>query len=121
MNNAGCWTGVFLIIAVVAVPLIFPSTFLSMHPVKTPVKAESYVWSAACPQAEYNDRDAIPVGCQREEYRITNPEDYPIEFVDTEKAFPFYRVGNEIVSIQCKAWKPSECIVWHSLPNAFTQ
>lgn len=121
MKNAGCWTGLFLIIAVVAVPLMFPSTFLPMDPVKIPVKADPYVWSDACPEAEYRDRDPIPAGCQRQEYYVSNPESYPIPFVNTEKAFPFYRIGNEIVSIECRAWKPSECIVWHSLPNAFTQ
>jgi hypothetical protein len=95
---------------------------LTRNPVKVPVKAAPYVWTEACPEAEYKRDDQIPGGCAREEYRIADPEDYPIQGGSLHRSFPYYRVGNEIVDLICPSWGPDQqCVVHHFVKNAFYQ
>jgi len=119
MKNTGCWTALVLIFAVFAATFMYPSIFSPPHSITIPVKAESYVWSNGCESAPYKLHDRIPAGCEQDQYRISNPQDYPIDDVNYHFA-PYYRVGDDIISISCHGFS-NECYVQHILKDAFTE
>jgi len=83
------------------------------------VFAERYEWSIACPQKEYTAGDSIPAGCEQSDYQV-GAADYNIDDAYPEQRFPFYRVGDDIVSIDCVPGS-AQCTVRQAVPNAFAE
>lgn len=120
LGRFGLWQRMAVIAAVALVFWMVQE--LNRHPVQIPVKAAPYLWTEACPEAEYKRYDHIPGGCAREEYLIPNPQDYPIRYYGLGRELSYYRVGNQIVDIICPGpAQDSQCEVHHVLTDAFVQ
>ena len=116
-RRVATWQVVLLIAIAGLVTTIVQSA--ERRPVKIPVSAEPYIWSATCPEADYKRHEPIPSGCARTEYRIADPQDYPIRSYGY-KNLTYYRVGNDIDEIVCDGFGETDpCHVGRYLKNAY--
>ena len=88
-----------------------------VNTIERDVFTEAYEWSGLCPKAVYKEGSSIPGACEQDKYRL-GARDYDLK-EDSADSIQFYRIGNDLMGIQCEDAMSTHCIVKERLPGAF--